>query len=88
MALLLASLQYLPLVLQAVVAVEQAAANADGKSKKQIAMSSIDAVAKAGESAPQKDVSLVSTLVDTVVASLNSAGVFQHAANTTPAPTK
>jgi hypothetical protein len=83
---LLASFQFLPLVLQATLATEHAVASAAGKSKKQIVLSAVSAAAKAGETSDSKTVAVISALVDEVVSALNAAGVFEHGPKPGEAP--
>jgi hypothetical protein len=75
----LQALQYFPSVLSSVAAVEQVVGTAaSGASKKQLIMDSVAVAAKIGEAVPQ--VALISGLIDQVVTSLNTIGVFKHAA--------
>lgn len=67
---------YLPYVLQGVVAVEAAIKGAPGASKKQVVLDAITAGASVGETVPQQEVSGISTLIDVVVGTLNTTGVF------------
>lgn len=73
---LMLALRYLPLVLQAVAAVEGVFGSGQGATKKQLVMDSIAAAAKAAGQAPHKDVAVVGQLIDHVVGSLNASGVF------------
>jgi hypothetical protein len=68
-------LTYLPVVLQTVTTVE-AAITAPGTSKKQVAMDIITAGAQAGEKIPDAQVQQISGLVDVVVGTLNTTGIF------------
>jgi hypothetical protein len=68
-------LTYFPVVLQTVTAVE-ASVQAPGATKKQVAMNIITAAAQAAEKIPEPVVQQIAGLVDMVVASLNTAGVF------------
>lgn len=77
MGKLLLALQYLPHVLAAVTAVEQIAIA--GGAKKQIIMNSISAVAGIGQQTGNKDVVLISQLVDATVQNLNASGIFKKA---------
>jgi hypothetical protein len=76
---------YLPFVLAGVIAVEQAIGSQPGATKKAVVLSSIDAAAKVGEQVPQTQVQGISALIDSVVAVLNSTGVFSKPPNP-PAP--
>ena len=69
-------LAYLPVVLQAVTAVEATIKDAPGASKKQVVMDIITTVAAAGEKLPEAHVQQISGLVDVVVGTLNKSGVF------------
>lgn len=72
-------LTYLPVVLKGVVAVEQSiGSEAPGAAKKTIVVDAIIAGAKSAETATDPNVAGISTLVDTVVSSLNATGVFSH----------
>ena len=70
-------LAYLPVVLQAVTAVEATIKDAPGASKKQVVMDIITTVASAGEKLPEAHVQQISGLVDVVVGTLNKSGVFK-----------
>ncbi len=70
-------LAYLPVVLQAVTAVEATIKDAPGASKKQVVMDIITTVAAAGEKLPEAHVQQISGLVDVVVGTLNKSGVFK-----------
>ncbi len=70
-------LGYLPVVLQAVTAVEATIKDAPGASKKQVVMDIITTVAAAGEKFPDTHVQQISGLVDVVVGTLNKSGVFE-----------
>lgn len=75
-------LQYLPVILQTVVAIESIAKTAPGTAKRQVAVDIVSTGAKIAEGAPSVTVEQIGALVDSVVTSLNTAGVF------TPAPLK
>lgn len=79
MSYLLIALRFLPLVLEAAKAVEAAIGAGRGKEKKELVMGCVQAAAQAGEKSDEKTVAVVSGLVDTTVAVLNSAGVFNKA---------
>ena len=76
MKYLLTVLKYLPYVLQAVVAIE-ASVTAPGKTKKQIILDAILAGAKVGETVDQATITIISSLIDTIVTTLNAAGIFK-----------
>lgn len=71
-------LQYLPLVLRGVTAVEETMKGAPGESKKQVILDAVAAGAQTAEVAPDQHVKVVSTLIDVVVGALNTSGIFQH----------
>lgn len=79
--------KFLPGVLAGVVAVESAiGSEAPGTAKKQIVLDAILAAAKVGETISNANVQLISTLVDTTVATLNATGIFSKPSNpATPA---
>ena len=92
MTIFLFLLQNLPSILQAVLGIE-AAVQASGATKKAMVMNSLAIAAKVGENVPAAKVAAVSALVDSVVTSLNSSGVFAPKTSTgstasaaTPAP--
>ena len=79
--------QYLPAVLSGVVAVESAiGSEAPGTAKKQIVADAITALAKVGEASSNPNVSVISTLIDSTVATLNATGLFKKAAPAAAAP--
>jgi hypothetical protein len=80
-------LQYLPIVLNGVVAVEAAIPTAPGTAKKQVILDAIQAGAGVAATAPTPVVAEVGTLIDTVVGSLNTSGVFVHASAAATKPT-
>lgn len=86
MKVLLMILQFMPTVLQAIVAVEGVVGGGKGQTKKQLVMNAITAAAQVGEKADNKTVAALSGLVDTTVSTLNSSGIF-GSATTTPTPT-
>jgi hypothetical protein len=74
-------LQLFPGLFTSVIAIEQAVGPAvPGASKKQILLDSVSVAAKIGEAIPIPQVALISGLIDQIVASLHTAGVFTHAA--------
>jgi hypothetical protein len=75
-------LQFLPYILQGIITVESiAGAAAPGTTKKKILLDSIAGVSvAAGGAIPVPQIQLVATLIDSSVAALNAAGVFNHAA--------
>jgi len=68
--------QYLPVVLQGVVAIEAATHGLPGATKKQIVLQVITAGAGVAQSIPQAQVQQIGGLIDTVVGALNKSGVF------------
>lgn len=70
------ALQFLPTVLNTVVAIEGVAINVPGVNKKQMVLNIITAGAKGAESAPNATVQGIGQLIDAVVGELNSSGVF------------
>lgn len=76
----------LPYVLQTVVSVEQVVGAGNGQTKKQLVLDAIDAGAHVGETVPVENVKIVSTLVDSVVGSLNATGFFKTQPKPVPAP--
>ncbi|GAC1439040.1 MAG: hypothetical protein NVS1B11_36680 [Terriglobales bacterium] len=79
MKLLTSIFSFFPMLLGSIVAVEQNI-QAPGATKKQIVLSSIDAVAQMGEAVPIPMVAMISTMIDVIVQALNRTGVFHHAA--------
>jgi hypothetical protein len=73
-----AILDYFPVILQGIIAVEQALKGTPGATKKQIVLNVINAGAEAGKQIPEGHVQAVSTLIDASVDALNAAGVFNH----------
>lgn len=71
-----AIVMYLPSVLHAVVAVEAAIGGGKGKAKKQLVLDVIKAGAEATAKIPEEHVAGVAKMVDVLVDSLNSSGVF------------
>ncbi len=76
-------MQYFPVVLQAVVAVEHAIGSQSGTSKKQVVMSAVSAAAKVGAGVNEQHVQVISQLIDSTVTALNTAGVFGKATTAT-----
>lgn len=70
------ALQYLPYILSSVKGVEQVLGDQPGAVKKQLVMSAITAACKVGEQVPEVHVQVVSYLIDVVVQTLNTTGVF------------
>lgn len=70
------SFLYFPIVLQGIVAAEQALAGAPGATKKEAVLSAIQAAAAVGEKTPEEHVAVISSVIDTVVGSLNKTGWF------------
>ena len=88
MKYLLLTLQYLPHVLAAVIAVQQSMAGAPGADKKQAVMSAILAASQVGEKVPEDHVKVISTLIDVLVGTLNATGWFAPKAATAADPVK
>lgn len=84
MTIFLFLLQNLPAILKAVMGIE-AAVTAPGATKKAMVMNSLAIAAKVGESIPETHVAAVSAMVDSVVGSLNSSGVFKSSKTSAPA---
>jgi hypothetical protein len=72
----LLALQYLPYVLNGVVAVEGALHGQPGATKKQAVLTAVTAATAVGEKVPEAHVALVSHLIDQTVTMLNTSGVF------------
>lgn len=77
MNILLLTLKYFPLILQAVVVVEQIASNKEGKDKKALVVDSINAATQLLGNVDNEQVKVVGTLIDTTVTVLNKTGIFQ-----------
>lgn len=68
--------KYLPVVMGAVVAVEQTV-RAPGSAKAQVALDAIQTVsAIAGETVPEPHVKLIATMINGVVDTMNKTGIF------------
>jgi hypothetical protein len=67
---------YLPSVVQGVVAVEAAIGAGWGKAKKQLVLDVINAGAEAAAKIPEQHVASIAKMVDVLVDSLNTSGVF------------
>jgi hypothetical protein len=78
MTIFLFLLQNLPSILQAVIGIE-AAVKAPGATKKAMVMNSLAIAAKVGEAVPETHVAAISAAIDSIVSSLNAAGVFKSA---------
>lgn len=83
MPYLLIALQLLPVVLKAVMAVEEILCNATGKDKKSAVMSTVTAASatlsattKGGGKMDSKWTEVLSNLIDSVVATLNTSGLL------------
>jgi len=72
-------MQFLPVALQAVIAVETSIKNAPGASKKQVVMDIITAGADVATKIPDAHVQQIGGLVDVIVGSLNKSGIFSSA---------
>lgn len=77
MKFLTSTAKYLPYILAGVVGVEQAIQSAPGDLKKQI-VTGIVVGAQVGEQIPEAHVAAIGGLIDTVVSTLNNAGIFGH----------
>ncbi len=75
-------LQFLPLILSAVTAVEQQLGAGSGATKKAVVMAAIRAAIAAGETMDEPTIKAISMAVNLVVNSLNLGGVFKR----TPVP--
>lgn len=70
--------KYLPLVMSAVMGVEQSV-QAPGETKAQVALSAVQSVAQiAGQTVPESHVQLIASLIDGVVGTFNTTGVFTN----------
>ncbi len=72
--------KYLPIVIQAVSAIETALKGAPGETKRQVILDAITAGAKQGETVPESHIAGISLLIDQVVGTLNATNFFSHAA--------
>lgn len=72
----LLGLQYLPVILQAVVAVEKAIGSGNGQTKKKIILDAVQAGAKVVGQVDHEEVAAVGNLVDSVVGALNQSGLL------------
>jgi len=72
--------KYAPYALAGAQAVEKAVGAGNGADKKQIAVAGILAAAHAGETVPVAQVQVIAAVVDTVVGTLNAAGLLGKAA--------
>lgn len=70
--------KYSPLAVSTVIAIENAAANVDGKTKFQIAMNILQAAASGVQNAPQPTVAAFGGLINVFVALFNAMGTFVH----------
>jgi len=89
MKALLAFLQYLPHILNGVVAVESALGSGNGATKKQIILNAVVAAAQVGEGVPETHVQGISKVIDATVQVLNAtglAGFGNPAPNPNPIP--
>jgi hypothetical protein len=81
-------IKFFPVVLQTVIAVENALHGQPGATKKAVVMDIITAGAKQAQTIPNDTVQDIGTLVDNVVGALNSSKVFNKlGAPPTTAPT-
>ncbi|HSW65362.1 MAG TPA: hypothetical protein VLH56_18945 [Dissulfurispiraceae bacterium] len=71
-------IEFFPVVLRGVIAVENALVGATGQSKKEVVLAVINAGAETAATAPAERVQVVGRLIDTVVDALNTAGIFTH----------
>lgn len=67
--------KYFPLVLAGVIHIQQALPTAPGATKKTILLDAIKAGSEVGEAVPESHVAGISTLIDTVVESLNKTNL-------------
>lgn len=74
--MLVLALQYIPHVLNAVKSVEQVIGSGQGKTKKELIMTAVQAVAQVGAEVPESHVQVISSTIDQVVGVLNKNGVF------------
>jgi hypothetical protein len=79
MKYLMLALKYLPFVLAGVQAVENSLAGQPGATKKAAVLSAIAAAGAVGEQVPEDHVKVISALIDSVVGTLNTSGVFKKA---------
>ena len=75
-----AFLKYAPYALAGAQAVEQAVGAGSGADKKQLVIAGILAGAHAGETVPVAQVQIIAAVVDTVVGTLNAAGLLGKSA--------
>jgi hypothetical protein len=75
-------LSFLPNVLAGVVAVEQTigTSGASGATKKATVLAAVQTAAQVGETVQEQHVSIISHLIDAIVAALNNTGYFTHKA--------
>ncbi len=69
--------RYLPVVLEAVIAVERVVGAGKGKEKKALVLTAIEAAANVGVKSDDQVVAAISQEVDLVVDVLNKAGTFK-----------
>lgn len=81
MSIFLFILSNLPAILKAIIGIE-AAVTAPGATKKAMVMNSLAIASKVGETIPESHVAAVSAVIDSVVNSLNTSGVFAHKTST------
>lgn len=74
MAYLVLVLKYLPLIIEAVAAIQRVMAEAPGEAKKAMVIESVKNVA--GQALSEKDAKILSDTVDSVVAVANRFGVL------------
>jgi hypothetical protein len=79
---ILVAMQYLPAVVQGVVAVQSVLKDAPGTTKKDVFMQVVDVAKAAGQQVPDAHVKIISDLVDGVKGSLKASGYFDQ--ETTP----
>lgn len=72
----LLALRYLPFVLAGVQAVETSLPLAKGSDKKAVVLAAITAANAVAEQVPEDHIKLVSSLIDSVVGTLNTNGTF------------
>lgn len=70
------AMQMLPAIVCAVKGVESAIGSGNGQTKKDLIMSALHTAADTAEKVPEEHVQLVGKVIDSVVATLNGAGIL------------
>ncbi len=83
----LAILQYLPFILQGIVAVQAAIPTAPGATKKQVVLNAITAAASVGEQIPEAHIQGISKLIDLTVADLHTTNQAGFGTSSVTVPT-